>query len=95
MDRAGAPFVVADQSSVTETAVAPLERSSGTTVRYLTAMVGVIAVVFVGIGLANYLLNPLDYSEQYTHQVAPLAGSSRTTTPTSTSGRSGPRRSGR
>jgi len=70
VDRAGAPFVVADQSSVTETAVAPLERSGRTTVRYLTAMVGVIAVVFVGIGLANYLLNPLDYSEQYTHQVA-------------------------
>lgn len=70
MDQAGAPFVVADQSSATETAVSPLERSSGTTVRYLTALIGVVAVVFVGIGLANYLLNPLDYSEQYTHQVA-------------------------
>lgn len=70
MDQAGAPFVVADQSAADETAVAPLERSSGTAVRYLAALVGVIAVVFAGIGLANYLLNPLDYSEQYTHQVA-------------------------
>jgi hypothetical protein len=70
MDQAGAPFVVADQSSVMETAGTPLERSTGSSVRYLMALIGVIAVVFVGTGLANYLLNPLDYSQQYTHQVA-------------------------
>lgn len=70
MERAGAPFVVADQSDLGDVAVPPVERSRSTTLRYLTALVGVVGLLFIGIGVSNYLLNPLDYSEQYTHQVA-------------------------
>jgi len=38
--------------------------------RYLVALVSLAALVLAGIGLANYLLNPLDYDGQYTRQVA-------------------------
>jgi hypothetical protein len=66
--RADTPFAVADRTH-DETSAEPQERSSQNLGRYLAALTGLVAVVFAGMGLGNYLLNPLDYSEQYTRQV--------------------------
>jgi hypothetical protein len=68
--QANTPFVVADQVVGTETRVVPLEHWRGASTRYVVLLTALVATVFAGIGLGNYLLNPLDYSEQYTHQVA-------------------------
>jgi hypothetical protein len=70
LQRANLPFVVADRAAGIETKVVLTEQSRSAPIRYVAVLTTLVAVVFLGIGLGNYLLNPLDYSEQYTRQVA-------------------------